>query len=50
MQWFRLQPVETPLGVHGGFHKTGVPQHPQVFRHHRLRHAKLALNLSYRLL
>ena len=27
---FRFQPVETALGVHRGFHKTGLAQHAQV--------------------
>jgi hypothetical protein len=30
LKWFRLQPVETALCVHRGFHKTGVTQHAQV--------------------
>ena len=46
----RFQPVETALCVHGGFHETGVAQHPQVLRDGRLRHAKLTLDLSHRLL
>ena len=24
LEWFRLQPVEAALCVHGGFHKTGI--------------------------
>ena len=27
---FRLQPVETALCVHRGFHETGLSQHSQV--------------------
>jgi hypothetical protein len=50
LKWFRLQPVETALCVHRGFHETGLSQHSQVLGHGRLRHAKLALNLSDRLL
>ncbi len=30
LKWFRFQPVETPLRVHGSFHETGLAQHPQV--------------------
>jgi len=30
LKWFWLQAVETALGVHGGFHETGLAQHPQV--------------------
>jgi len=30
LKWFRFQPVETALGVHGGFHETGLSQHSQV--------------------
>jgi len=30
LKWFRLQPVETALRVHRGFHETGVTQHSQV--------------------
>ena len=29
-KWFWLQPVETALCVHRGFHETGVAQHAQV--------------------
>ncbi len=50
LQPFRFQPVETPLRVHRGFHETGIAQHPQVLGHGRLRHPKLALDLSHRLL
>jgi hypothetical protein len=45
---FRLQPVETPLCGHRGFHETGLAQHSQVLRHGRLRHAKPTLDLSDR--
>src|SRR6266508_4178263 len=38
------------MSVHRGFHETGIAQHSQVLRHGRLRHTKLALNLSNRLL
>jgi len=50
LKWFRCQSVETTLCVHAGFHETGVAQHAQVFRHSRLRHAELTLDLSNRLL
>ena len=50
LKWFRSQPVETPLCVHRGFHETRIAQHAQVLGHGRLRHAKLTLDLSYRLL
>jgi hypothetical protein len=30
LKWFRLQPVETALCVHRGFHETGLSQHAQV--------------------
>ena len=49
-KWFRFQAVETALRVHRGLHETGVAQHPQVFGHGRLRHTKLTLDLSNRLL
>src|SRR3989441_5230310 len=49
-KWFGLQPVETALCVHRGFHETGVPQHSQVLGDGRLRHPKLTLDLSNRLL
>jgi hypothetical protein len=50
LKWLRFQPVETALCVHCGFHETGVAQHSQVLGHGRLRHAKLTLDLSHRLL
>src|SRR5580700_706898 len=50
LKWFKFQPVETALGVHRGFHETGIAQHSQVFGHRWLRHTKLTLNLSNRLL
>ena len=50
LQRFRFQPVETALGVHRGFHETGVSQHSQVLRYGRLRHFKLTLDLPHRLL
>jgi len=49
LKWFRFQAVETALRVHGGFYETGIAQHAQVLGHGRLRHAKLALDLSHRL-
>src|SRR6266478_7990026 len=50
LKWFRFQPVETPLCVHRGFHEAGLSQHAQVLGHCRLRHTKLTLDLSHRLL
>src|SRR6266481_7658121 len=50
LKWFRSQPVETALCVHRGFYETGLAQHSQVFCHGRLRHTKLTLDLSNRLL
>ena len=50
LKWFRFQPVETALCVHRGFHETGLAQHSQVLGYGRLRHAKLTLDLSHRLL
>jgi hypothetical protein len=50
LQWSRFQPVHTALCVHGGLHETGFPQHTQVLGHGRLRHPKLTLDLSNRLL
>src|SRR5262249_14559183 len=46
-KWLRLQSVETSLCIHGGLHKAGLAQHPQVLRDGRLRHSKLTLDLSY---
>src|SRR5208282_1203568 len=50
LKWFRLQPVETALCVHRRCHETRLAQHSQVLRHGRLRHTKLMLDLSHRLL
>ena len=50
LKWLRSQPVEPPLRVHGGFHESGLSQHSQVLGHGRLRHTKLTLDLSNRLL
>src|SRR5271170_4848804 len=50
LQPFRFQPVETALCVDRGFHETGLAQHSQMLRYGRLRHTKLTLYLSYRLL
>jgi len=50
LKWFRSQPVETALSVHGGLHETGLAQHSQVLGHGRLRHMKSTLDLSNRLL
>jgi hypothetical protein len=49
-KWFWLQPVETALSVDRRFDEPGVAQHSQVLGHGRLRHTKLALDLSHRLL
>jgi len=48
-QWFRLQPVEAALCVHGGLHEAGIAQHAQVLGHGRLGQTQLALDLSHRL-
>jgi hypothetical protein len=50
LKWFRFEPVETALRVHRRFDETGVAQYSQVLGHGRLRHTKLTLNLSHRLL
>src|SRR6267142_2414769 len=50
LERFRFQPVEAALCVHRGFHETGLAQHSQVLGHGRLRHTKLTLDLSDRLL
>ena len=50
LKWFRFHSVESALCVHRGFHETGIAQHSQVLGHARLRHTKLTLDLSNRLL
>jgi len=50
LKWFRVQPVKTALRIDGGFDKAGIAQHAQVLGHGGLRHAKLAFDLSHRLL
>src|SRR5207247_2396945 len=47
LKQFWLQPVETALCVHRGFHETGLAQHAQMLCHGRLRHTKLTLDLSH---
>jgi len=47
---FRLQPVETALCVHRGFHEAGLSQHSQMLGDRGLGHAKLTLDFSDRLL
>jgi len=47
---FGPKPVETALRVHRGVDETRLAQHSQVFGHGRLRHTKLTLDLSHRLL
>jgi hypothetical protein len=47
LKWFRFQPVETALCVHGGLDEAGVAQDSQVLGDGRLRHMKLTLDLSY---
>jgi hypothetical protein len=47
-KWFRFQSVETALGVHRGFHETGLPQHSQMLGYGGLRHSKLTLDLANR--
>src|SRR3954451_18089521 len=46
LERFRLEAIETALCVHRGFHETSFPQNAQVFRYGRLRHSKLAFDLS----
>lgn len=48
LEWLGLEPIDSALCVHGGFHEAGIAQHPQVLRHSRLRHPKLPLDLSDR--
>jgi hypothetical protein len=31
LKWFRFQPIETALCVHGGFYEAGLSQDAQVF-------------------
>jgi hypothetical protein len=50
LKGFRSQPVEPALRVYRGFYKTGLAQHSQVLGYHGLRHTKLTLDLSHRLL
>src|SRR2546426_3818175 len=50
LKWFWLQPVETALCVHRGFHETGLAQHAQVLGDRGLWHPQSALDLSHRLL
>src|SRR5580765_357584 len=50
LKGFRFQPVEAALRVHRGLHETRLAQHSKMLRHGRLRHAKLTLDLSNRLL
>ena len=50
LKWFRFKSVETALCIHRGFHEAGLAQHSQVLGHGRLRHAKLTLDRSNRLL
>ena len=49
LKWFRFEPVETALCIHGRLHEPGLAQHAQVLGNGRLRHAKLPLDLSHRL-
>jgi hypothetical protein len=50
LKWFRFQAVETALCVYRGFDETGLAQHSEVLGDGWLRHTKLALDLSNRLL
>ena len=50
LEGFWLQAVEPALGIHRGFHETGLAQHAQVLGHGRLRHTKPTLDFSHRLL
>jgi len=50
LKWLGVQPVEAALRVHPGFHEASFAQNSQVLRYGRLRHMKLTLNVSHRLL
>jgi hypothetical protein len=50
LKWFRFEPVEAALCVYRGFDETRVAQHAQVLGDGGLRHTKLTLDLSHRLL
>jgi len=50
LEGLRFQLVEAALCIHRGFHETGLAQHAEVLGHGRLRHPKLTLDLSHRLL
>src|SRR5262249_13340929 len=50
LNWLRFQPAHTALRVDRGFREPGLAQHAQVLGHGRLRHTKLTLDLSHRLL
>src|SRR5438270_11816354 len=46
LKWLGSQPVETALGVHRGFHETGLSQHPQVFGNGGLRQSQLLFDIT----
>ena len=46
----RLQPIQSSLGIDGGFDESRFAQHPQMFGDRRLRHAQPTLDLADRLL
>ena len=48
LKWFWLEAVKTALRIHSGLHETGLPQHSEVLGHRGLRHTKLTLDLSHR--
>src|SRR5215469_12579059 len=50
LKWFWLEAVKTALRIHSGLHETGLPQHSEVLGHRGLRHTKLTLDLSHRVL
>src|SRR5215471_9225570 len=50
LKGFRFQSVEAALCVHRGFDEAGLAQHSQMLGYGRLRHTKLTLDLSHRLL
>ena len=50
LKGFGSEPVETALSVHGGLHETGAAQHPQMLGDGGLRHTKLTLDFTHRLL
>ena len=50
LKWSGFKPVETSLRVYRGFDESSIAQHAQMLGDGRLRHPKLALDLSHGLL